>query len=153
MNTRTRISWYMWRKADGRGDSGRVDGRRFLDRRRCLLQAGGRNGDNGDGDLEGWESAQAWVGGGENGASSCQTEPTRGFWRAARHQRARSATSTKGPVRGCWRFYYARKLAGAFETRRCKSFFTTAPKTLSRRSDGGALRNIDAQYRRHLIAV
>jgi hypothetical protein len=63
----------------GRGGGGRVDGRRFLDRRRCLLQAGGHNGDDGNGDLEGWESARAWLGGGESGASSYQAEPTHSF--------------------------------------------------------------------------
>jgi hypothetical protein len=39
------------------------------------LQTGEHDGDGDRGDLEGWESARAWVGGGESGASGYQAGP------------------------------------------------------------------------------
>jgi hypothetical protein len=37
----------------------------------------GRDGDGGDGNLKGWESARAWVGDGKSSVSSCQAESAR----------------------------------------------------------------------------
>jgi hypothetical protein len=88
----------------------------------------GRDGDGGDGNLKGWESARAWVGDGKSSVSTCQAERTRGFECAARCRCARSTPSTKGLSRDFRRIYWVRKLAALFGARLCDPIFDTSQK-------------------------
>jgi hypothetical protein len=85
--------------------------------RRCLLQVGGHGGDGGD--LEGWESARAWVRRGGSGASCCQApggaDLDEGVGMGLLALLLDSKTSKRGNINWCVSIFYPpapKKLSG-----------------------------------------